>query len=312
MRPVLVLLVTLACVPAPLRAGPAPQPAARPVPRTHAHNDYLHEHPLLDALHHGFVGVEADVFLVGNELRVAHDKVKDWTTVPTLESAYLKPLAALVKQRNGRVYEGNDTRLLLLIDLKTEAESTYRRLHEVLACFQSAQPGLFTKYSKSPAGDWTVTRGAVDVVISGNRPREFMAAQPQRYAACDGRLADVGPDQRPDESPEFLPLISDNWKTLFKDQPPWDGTGEVPPAVRQRIVKLAADVHAEGKQLRLWNLPKDAPAVWSVVYDAGVDLINTDDLPGLAAYIRSRTSSTGVPPVSDPSGTTDSAAGSRK
>ena len=35
--------------------APAPEPAERPLPRTHAHNDYDHPHPLFDALHHGFV-----------------------------------------------------------------------------------------------------------------------------------------------------------------------------------------------------------------------------------------------------------------
>src|SRR4051812_12734941 len=32
--------------------------------RAHAHNDYEHEHPLLDALEAGFASVEADVWLV--------------------------------------------------------------------------------------------------------------------------------------------------------------------------------------------------------------------------------------------------------
>jgi len=30
----------------------------RPLIRAHAHNDYLHERPLLDVLSHGFCGVE--------------------------------------------------------------------------------------------------------------------------------------------------------------------------------------------------------------------------------------------------------------
>ena len=42
------------------------QPVAVPVrglPRAHAHNDYMHERPLYDALSHGFGSIEADVFL---------------------------------------------------------------------------------------------------------------------------------------------------------------------------------------------------------------------------------------------------------
>jgi hypothetical protein len=75
---------------------------------------------------------------------------------------------------------------------------------------------------------------------------------------------------------------------VFAGEAVWDGVGEMPSAARQRLERLVADVHAEGKLLRFWNLPKDGPAVWSVLYDAGVDLINTDDLEGLARYLRSR------------------------
>ena len=39
----------------------------------YAHNDYWHKHPLFDALDKGFTYVEADVFLKGNKLVVAHN-----------------------------------------------------------------------------------------------------------------------------------------------------------------------------------------------------------------------------------------------
>ena len=266
----------------------APEPASRPLPRTHAHNDYAHPHPLFDALHHGFVGVEADVFLVGKELRVSHDKVDDWTTVPTLEQLYLKPLGELAAKRNGGGIYPDGTRLLLLVDIKTEDVPTYRRLHEVLAEHQAAFPGLFTIYTRTHDGGYRVQRGAVDAVISGNRPRAMMAQQTTRYAAYDGRATDIGPDAKPDDAPEFVPLISDNWEKIFTRDLAWDGTGEMPAATREKLIAMVADVHREGKQLRLWKTPKDAPAVWSALYDAGVDWINTDDLAGLSRFVRAR------------------------
>lgn len=280
-----VFLALVSAAPAP----PAPGPAERPVPRTHAHNDYLHPRPLLDALSHGFVGVEADVFLIGTDLRVSHNAVPDWTKVPTLQDAYLRPLADLAKRHaKGGVY-ADGTRLLLLVDIKTEPVATYRRLHEVLAEFQSAHPGLFTRYRKADSsGRYDVTRGAVDVVVSGNRPRAFMAAQAERYAGYDGRLADVEPDARPDDGPAFVALVSDNWNTVFTGDARWNGTGTMPAPTKARLEKLVADVHAEGKRLRFWNLPKDHPDVWGPLYDAGVDLINTDNLTGLAKFVRSR------------------------
>jgi hypothetical protein len=266
----------------------APQPAERPVPRTHAHNDYEHPHPLFDALHEGFVGVEADVYLVGTELRVAHDKVKDWSSVPTLEASYLEPLRELKAGRNGGGIYPDGTPVLLLVDIKTEAVATYQRVHKVLAAYQAKAPGLFTTYTRSPGGTYQVTRGAVTVVISGNRPRAAMAGQDMRYAGYDGRPADIGPDVRPEDSPAFVTLISENWDVVFTGPAKWNGNGEMPEATRAKLKGMVEAVHAEGKMLRFWRLPVDGPAVWGPLYDAGVDLINTDDLKGLAAYVKSR------------------------
>ena len=42
----------------------------RPLWRAHAHNDYEHPRPLLDALDHRFGSVEADIYLVDGQLLV--------------------------------------------------------------------------------------------------------------------------------------------------------------------------------------------------------------------------------------------------
>src|SRR5712692_10174041 len=47
-------------------------PRIVPLKHAHAHNDYEHKRPLLDALDHGFCSVEADVFLDGDALLVGH------------------------------------------------------------------------------------------------------------------------------------------------------------------------------------------------------------------------------------------------
>ena len=76
-------------------AATAP-PEASPLSRAHAHNDYEHPRPLLDALDHGFTSVEADVWLVGDELLVGHD-LADLVPGRTLEKLYLDPLADRVR-----------------------------------------------------------------------------------------------------------------------------------------------------------------------------------------------------------------------
>ena len=63
----------------------------QPLQQAHAHNDYEHARPLLDALDHGFCGVEADIYLVDGKLLVAHDR-KDLRPERTLQALYLDPL----------------------------------------------------------------------------------------------------------------------------------------------------------------------------------------------------------------------------
>jgi hypothetical protein len=52
----------------PTAPGPAGGTRVSALEHAHAHNDYLHQRPLLDALDHGFCSVEADIFLVDGEL----------------------------------------------------------------------------------------------------------------------------------------------------------------------------------------------------------------------------------------------------
>ncbi len=89
------LLITLTCSCSRnlIPAGP------KPLPRAHAHNDYEHDRPLLDALGHGFTSVEADIHLVNGDLFVAHgpDEIKPERT---LRSLYLEPLSTRIA-RNG-------------------------------------------------------------------------------------------------------------------------------------------------------------------------------------------------------------------
>src|SRR5689334_9637589 len=102
-----------------------------PLPRAHAHNDYEHKRPLLDALEQGFCSVEADVYLVGQELLVAHTS-RDLKPERTLEKLYLAPLKERVRANGGRVYREGPA-FYLMIDVKTDAKATYAAVNKVLA-----------------------------------------------------------------------------------------------------------------------------------------------------------------------------------
>lgn len=246
---------------------PADATAETPVPltRAHAHNDYAHARPLFDALEHGFGSVEADIYLVEGQLLVAHDRDKV-DPRRTLQSLYLEPLRQRVRSNGGRVYRHGPP-CWLLIDVKTEAESTYAVLHKVLEGYAD----ILTEFR---AGQ--VKTNALTVVISGNRSRTALGAQAVRYATYDGRLADLGST----EPGSFMPWISDNWALHFK----WRGQGPLPASDQAKLNDILAQAHRHGRLVRFWGAP-DRPAVWEVFYAAGVDLLNTDDLAGMQKFL---------------------------
>lgn len=258
-----------------------PLPQAYPSPRVetplapaHAHNDYEHDQPLQDAIDHGFTSVEADVWLVDGELLVAHD-LADVDPDRTLESLYLEPLAELTEENGGSVHPGWDGQFQLLIDLKSEGESTYAAVHEE----------LWEHKRMMTTSTGRITRpGAVTAVISGNRPLETMQDQRVRVAGYDGRLGDLDGDLRS----SFMPMVSDNWTNHFD----WTGEGPMPTSEREKLQQLVESAHRDGYRLRFWATP-DAPgpertAIWTALTETGVDHINTDDLAALEAFLRNR------------------------
>ena len=272
-------LTTLGAALAGSVALPATQALAgerrhRPNPlwRAHAHNDYEHPRPLLDALDHRFGSVEADIYLAGGQLLVAHDP-EDLDPSRTLESLYLGPLAARVRAHHGSVYRGHRRPLQLLIDIKTEGASTYLELDRQLGRYRS----LFTTYAHG-----RVLPGPVTAVVSGDRAaRAPMEAQRVRRAFYDGRLTDLGSTA----PASFVPLLSDNWTLHFT----WRGVGAFPDAERRKLRGIVDTAHARGQRVRFWATPDlpgpDRDALWGELVTAGVDHLNTDDLAGLASFL---------------------------
>jgi hypothetical protein len=261
-----------------LRAGPvtlllalfsfAAFPQAAPLARAHAHNDYLHRRPLLDALGHGFTSVEADIYLIDGHLLVAHDQDKAWAT-NTLQALYLDPLLARAKLNKGRIYPEGPV-FTLLIDVKSEAEATYSVLKEVLKPYQK----MLTRFSND-----SIETNAVTIVLSGNRAQAAVAAEKIRFVSIDGRL----PDLDTKVSRCLMPLVSDNWVKHFQ----WRGVGPLPEEDKRKLDKIVTAAHEQGQKLRFWGTP-DSAQVWQQLYDAGVDFLNTDDLPGMESFLRSR------------------------
>ena len=243
---------------------PAEKPAS-PLKRAHAHNDYEHKRPLLDALDQGFCSVEADIWLSKDSLLVAHTPI-GLKPERTLQKLYLDPLRERVKANGGKVHRDGPP-FYLLIDIKTEAKPTYAALAKVLEEYSDLLTA--TRDGKHEVK-------AITVVISGNCDRDAIAKQGVRYAAIDGRPADLDSDA----SADLIPWVSASWTSLFK----WDGTGAIPEAERMRLKEFITKAHKRGRMVRFWATP-EKPELWRELLDADVDLINTDELVELRGFL---------------------------
>ena len=235
-----------------------------PHENAHAHNDYEHAHPLMDALQNGFISVEADVHLQNGKLLVSHDR-PDKNSF-SLEKLYLAPLDSLLKVNSGRVYKGSKTTFYLMIDIKTEAKTTYQAIKRAVANYPAL---LCTSSENCP----------VQIFLSGNRPVSMIAKEGYAGLAVDGHPNDV----EKGFYSELMPVISNN----FNNWSNWNGKTKPISKDLQRIKELAQRVHAEGKKLRLWAIP-DNELAWEALLGAGVDFINTDKLVALNTFLSQR------------------------
>jgi hypothetical protein len=266
---VLAVLVAIAAAVVAVRAFQPSISVPIAVVHAHAHNDYAHPRPLQDALDHGFCSVEVDIWLVNGGLLVAHDRDAVQSD-RTIEALYLDPLRERVRRNGGRVYP-RGPECTLLIDVKSEAASTY----DVLAGVLERYADILTTFRGG-----TVEHRAILAIVSGNSAPWLMANEPVRYAALDGGLADLSSSA----SPELVPWISVDWRKLFT----WSGGRDVMPDREQRLLdQVVADAHRQGRKVRFWDAP-DTAGGWQVLWDAHVDLINTDDLAGVERFLRER------------------------
>jgi len=242
-------------------------PSVSPLPNAHAHNDYEHNRPLLDALEQGFTSVEADVYLMHDSLYVNHNRPYYRDPVRTLEKLYLRPLRQRIQQNGGKVYPGYTQPFYLFVDFKTGAEDTYTALDKLFQRYRDILKACIRK---------NCNQAPVQVIVSGNRPIETMSKQSERLAALDGRPSDLGKGF----APQLMPIISDNYRNHFK----WSGQGEMPAEEKTKLLDLVKKVHAEGKKLRFWASPENEQ-VWQTLRQAGVDLINTDRLAELRSFL---------------------------
>ena len=242
----------------------------------HAHNDYENPNPLVDALENGFVSVEADVYLIDDNLYVSHDLPVKLDSSLTLESLYLNPIENHIENNNGLVYKNYSGSFYLMIDFKTSAKPTYSMLKSILSNYSSII---------SIVTNGVEQKRVIKVFISGQegcRPISEVLNDEPKLAGLDGRPEDL----QKNIPSSIMPVISDNYANLLS----WNGYEEINKEEWENLRLLVQETHAQNKLLRLWAAP-DNSIVWKFLLDNGVDLINTDQLNEFRKFIMTYSSS---------------------
>jgi glycerophosphoryl diester phosphodiesterase len=234
----------------------------------HSHNDYKQKHPLTDALNNGFTSIEADIFLLNGKLIVSHIS-PFFKKSKTLERLYLKPLQDSINKHNGTVYTNNKQSIILLIDIKTNAEKTYETLKPLLEKYSSI-------LTQSKNG--VIIHNAVTVVLTGNKPYSEVNKENNRFAFIDQNLLSLNTENK-DSTSLFL-MASAKYSTIIH----WKGKGIMPESEKENLIKLTTLAHQQGIKVRLWASPENK-LVWAELLKCGVDFINTDELEELKQFL---------------------------
>ena len=224
----------------------------------HSHNDYNRKIPLFEALNCGFTSIEADIFLINDSLFIAHsfDEIEKNRT---LKKMYLNPLREITKGKNKFT---NLFPVNLLIDIKSEEFSTYLALEKLLKEYEE----IITVYKNN-----VKHQKQINIIISGNRPINFIKNQKYRFAAIDGRLEDINKNEI------LFPLISDSMEKILAGEKNRD-------SIQTILMKLSKQVNQNNKKLRIWGAP-DNNESWKIQKEAKLDFIGTDKPEKLKQFL---------------------------
>lgn len=237
------------------------------LPNGHSHNDYTRSKPLFDALKYGFTSIEVDVYLHEGRMVVTHDD-KNLDVKKGIQELYLEPLKSIIDKNGGTVYKNDPSKLVLMIDLKSEKVTTYQALKEIFKNYSD----LIEWYKSGKKKE-----GPVQVLLSGGPPIDLIEKESNRYFYVDGSV-----DQWSMDYPvELMPRASTNYRSYFK----WYGKGEMPKEEQQKLKELIKKAHDADRKVRFWACP-NSPDVWEKLMDEGADWINVDDLKGFNAFYR--------------------------
>jgi hypothetical protein len=221
----------------------------------HSHNDYTRPQPFYMAFNAGVEAIEADVYLRGGRLMVAHDTA-DIKATRTLTGMYLKPLLKEMRTRPRPLH--------LLIDFK---ESYKALLPQLIRELEPLLPLL--KNNNSP----------LTIIITGNRPPPAEYKNYPSYIVFDDDL------QRAHTAEEWKRVAQVSLN--FENYSSWKGEGALVPRDEKLLQAVINAVHRSGKRIRFWAAPDNSRG-WQTLMALNADILNTDKVVELRALLNSR------------------------
>ncbi|KAL7776062.1 hypothetical protein CFE70_006475 [Pyrenophora teres f. teres 0-1] len=234
----------------------------------HSHNDYWRDVPFYSGLSQGAISTEADVWLLNGTLYPILDTLHRQNP----DTRFVQP-----GEQNGVFDTSSGQTLYFFIDIKTAVDETW--------------PAVLAALEPLRSGDWlttydgkTLRKKPVTVIGTGNTQLSDVVASSPRDVFFDAPLAELNSVKYESLSANESPIASTNFASSFGD-------------VRKRefndtqLATLKSQVdaaHDKGIMARYWNQPAypvgTRNAVWRILWDGGVDLLNVDDLAAAAEF----------------------------
>ncbi|EDU44026.1 hypothetical protein PtrSN002B_006657 [Pyrenophora tritici-repentis] len=254
----------------------------------HSHNDYWRDVPFYSGLSQGAISTEADVWLLNGTLYVGHEPAA-LTDRRTLESLYIQPILDTLHrqnpdtrfvqpgEQNGVFDTSSGQTLYFFIDIKTAVDETWPA---VLAALEPLRSGNWlTTYDGK-----TLRKNPVTVIGTGNTQLSDVIASSPRDVFFDAPLAELNSTKYASLSANEAPIASTNFASSFGDVRKREFNDTQLATLRSQL----DGAHDKGIMARYWNQPAypvgTRNAVWRILWDEGVDLLNVDDLAGAAEF----------------------------
>lgn len=207
-----------------------------------------------------------------------------------MDSLYIQPILRVLRAQNPNssfvtgertrngVYDtsGGGQTLYLSVDLKTEGSTTWPEVVKALQPLREAR--YLTTFNGSAGG---VTAGPVTVIGTGNTPlNQVQGVSPRDYfydaplATLNSTFSNITSDVSQIASVSFSSQFGTVRNATFN-------------ATQQTLLESQIAVaHGKGIGVRYWDQPLwpvgTRNGIWRLLWDAGADLLNCDDLEGAA------------------------------